>query len=124
MKRQTTQRKAILESFAKAKGPLTPQKVLEHAQKIQPNLSLATVYRTLKLLEDEKSIVAVHIPGESSRYELKRSEHHHHFFCQACETVYDFEIACPVINLTDTSVLDGFVITDHSLTFYGFCPTC
>ena len=54
MKRQTVQRKAILASFSKAKGPLTPQEVLEHTQKIQPNLSIATVYRTLKLLEHEK----------------------------------------------------------------------
>ena len=124
MKRQTVQRKAILVSFSKAKGPLTPQEVLEHTQKIQPNLSLATVYRTLKLLEHENHIVAVHIPSESPRYELKRSEHHHHFYCQVCEIVYDLEVACPIASLTNTSLPGGFAVTNHDLTFYGLCPTC
>ncbi len=124
MKRQTVQRKAIIESFSKATGPLTPQEVLEHTKKTQPRLGLATVYRTLKLLEQENQIVAVHIPSESARYELKRNDHHHHFCCQACETVYDLEVNCPIVKLTDTSLPGGFAITNHDLTFYGLCPAC
>ena len=69
-------------------------------------------------------IVTVHIPGESSRYELKRSEHHHHFCCQVCEIVYDLEVTCPIVNLTNTSLPGGFAVTNHDLTFYGLCPTC
>ncbi len=124
MKRQTVQRIAILESFSKATGPLTPQEVLNHTQKTQPRLGLATVYRTLKLLEEENQIVAVHIPGRNTRYELKRSDHHHHFCCQVCETIYYLEVNCPVTNLTNTSLPGGFAVTNHALTFYGLCPTC
>ena len=124
MKRRTIQRRAIFESLSMATGPLTPQEVLEHAQKTQPNLGLATVYRTLKLLEQEGKIVTVHIPGESARFELARSDHHHHFCCEACETVYDLKVNCPVAHLTDNPLPGGFAVTDHALTFYGLCPTC
>ena len=124
MKRQTTQRKAILESLLQATGPLTPQEVLEQAKKTQPSLGLATVYRTLKLLEQEGEVTIVHIPGESARFEVTYDDHHHYFCCKACETVYNLDVNCPVDSLTGETLPGGFAVTNHALTFYGLCPTC
>ncbi|MGL4608840.1 MAG: Fur family transcriptional regulator [Trueperaceae bacterium] len=123
MQRQTAQRQAILGVLQSSSGPLTPQEVLELAQEKHPGLGLATVYRNLNTLETEGDIVAVYIPGESCRYEIKRG-HLHHFCCQVCERVFDFNEVCPLELLDNSRLPSGFFVTNHRLTLYGVCPEC
>jgi Fur family ferric uptake transcriptional regulator len=124
MKRQTSQRRAILTALEEAPGPLTPQEVLEHASKLQAGLGLATVYRNLNTLEAHGMISQVHLPGETTRYELAGRGHHHHFRCQRCEGVFELDAKCPVAILEGVTLPGGFVVKDHELTLYGLCPTC
>ncbi len=121
MQRLTAQRTAIHQVLATAGRPLLPHEVLEAAQAQVPGLSLATVYRNLKALQDDAEIRAVDLPGEAARYELASHGHHHHFQCRACARVFDVH-ACP----GDLSRLapPGFVVQDHELTLYGQCKDC
>jgi Fur family transcriptional regulator, ferric uptake regulator len=121
--RHTAQRQAILEVLQTSPGPLSPQEVLDLAQLKQPGLGLATVYRTLSLLEAEEEIVEVNIPGENSRFEPKRG-HHHYFQCQSCERIFDLFEPCSLSILEGSQLPNGFLVKDHHLTLYGLCSEC
>ncbi len=124
MKRQTSQRRAILQVLEHAPGPLTPQEVFELASKEQASLGLATVYRNLGNLEANGEVIAVHLPGESTRYEPAGRDHHHHFRCECCEGIFELEAKCPVAVLEGVTLPGGFMVKDHELTLYGLCPNC
>jgi len=121
MERNTRQRTAIREALSRAARPLLPQEVLEAAQPAAPGLSIATVYRNLKVLVDEGQLRPVMLPGESARFELADVGHHHHFQCRQCQRVFEVH-ACP----GDLQGLApaGFVVEDHDLTLYGRCQDC
>ena len=99
MKRQTAQRRAILDALQHAPGPLTPQEVLDAARNNHAGLGLATVYRNLSALEEAGEVIPVHLPGESARFEVSGRGHHHHFRCEGCQGVFEFEASCPVATL-------------------------
>ncbi len=124
MKRNTSQRRAILTALESAQGPLTPQEVLDFAIQEQASLGIATVYRNLSSLEEQGEIVAVHLPNDSVRYEPAGRGHHHHFRCQSCEQVFELSAKCPVAILEGVTLPGGFKVQDHELTLYGLCPSC
>lgn len=121
MERLTRQRTAIFESIEAACRPLLPQEVLKAAQISVPTLSLATVYRQLKLLVESGDLHPVLLPGECARYEPARQKHHHHFQCNYCHRVFDVH-TCPG-NL-DSMAPAGFTVENHDLTLYGSCNEC
>ena len=121
MERSTRQRSAIRTVIDAAGRPLSPQEVLETAQAEVPALSMATVYRNLKMLVNEGEIATVTLPGDSPRYESSEHAHHHHFQCTQCKRVFDVH-ACPG-NLAQLAP-KGFTVEHHELTLYGRCDNC
>ena len=124
MKRQTAQRRAILDALTHAPGPLTPQEVLDAAREVHAGLGLATVYRNLGTLEQDGEVVPVHLPGESARFEVSGRGHHHHFSCETCGNVFELTATCPVAVLEGVTLPGGFAVKHHELTLYGLCPSC
>jgi len=121
--RQTRQRDRIHQVIRDAQGPLTVQEIHERAQRDIPGLGIATVYRTLNLLQEGQQIQTVILPTGETRYEMSDLGHHHHFQCRVCEEVYDLD-TCPVSVPDGSEVGEGFVVETHELTLYGVCPTC
>lgn len=121
MERKTRQHQAIYDVIVGAHRPLLAHEVLALATEVVPRLSLATVYRNIKTLQDEGSIKAVVLPGQNPRYELASRSHHHHFQCRQCERVFDLE-ACPG-NL-DNLAPSGFMVEEHEIILYGRCSEC
>lgn len=121
MERNTRQRAAIRAAIAGARRPLLPQEVLDSAQAEAPGLSIATVYRNLRVLVEEGALQTVQLPGENVRYEIAGAGHHHHFQCRQCQRVFEVH-ACP----GDLASLapPGFSVEDHELTLYGRCSDC
>jgi Fur family ferric uptake transcriptional regulator len=121
MERSTRQRAAIRNALEAAGRPLSAPEILASAQSETPSLSLATVYRNLKQLVDDGTLLPVVLPGENPRYEIAHQGHHHHFQCRKCERVFDVH-ACP----GDFQHLapPGFVVDGHELTLYGTCADC
>jgi Fur family ferric uptake transcriptional regulator len=121
MHRMTRQRAAISRVIQRAKRPLSPGEVLEHARTAVRAVGLATVYRNLKLLVEEGAVKVIELPGENPRYELATSAHHHHFQCTSCQRIYDVP-GCPG-NLRRLAPR-GFTVEDHDVTLYGRCSDC
>jgi len=122
IQRNTRQREILRRLIAEAPGPQSVQELLGAAQTELPALGIATVYRTLKLLEEAKEIRAVVLPGGESRWEPSDRGHHHHFQCRACSKVIDF-LGCPLHLHADT-LPGGFVVETHEVTLIGLCPDC
>jgi Fur family transcriptional regulator, ferric uptake regulator len=119
--RRTTQKEAVKMAFTEATHPLTPQELLAAGQRHSPTLGIATVYRAIRALTADQTVIAVALPGESPRYELSEMEHHHHFQCRQCSKVFhlhgcmgDFQKLLP----------SGFQLDDHDVTLYGKCADC
>ncbi|MBM4259898.1 MAG: transcriptional repressor [Deltaproteobacteria bacterium] len=121
MDRNTRQRHAIELVFKAADRPLSVQDVLEAGQKILPALGIATVYRAIKGMVDEKWLTPVQIPGENPYYEPAGKTHHHHFRCRQCQKVFELE-GC-VFDF-DKHLPNGFHAEHHDLVIYGRCPIC
>jgi Fur family transcriptional regulator, ferric uptake regulator len=90
VERLTRQRLAILDALRASGRSLSPPELLELAQRQVPTLSLSTVYRQLKALQDGGQIGTVELPGQPPRFELvaptatacppdcdAHGEHHH-----------------------------------------------
>lgn len=121
MERKTPQRDAIRALFTHDGDPLSPNEIHALAAEQVPTISLATVYRTIRALEELGEIVPVELPGEPDRYELAGKNHHHHFVCESCGKAFDVN-ACPG-NLSHMTP-DGFVLNRHEITLYGTCNAC
>jgi Fur family transcriptional regulator, ferric uptake regulator len=121
MQRQTRQRDAIRAALAAAGRPLSPHEVLAAARGAMPRLGIATVYRTVKALVAEGTLLAVELPGAPARYELAGKRHHHHFHCRACDGLFEVE-ACPagIRGLLP----GGFRLEGHEIILYGVCRGC
>lgn len=104
-----------------ASRPLSPREILDAAQKSVEKLGMATVYRTLRSMVDDKAVVVVDVPGDAARFEIAGKDHHHHFHCTKCKKVYEVD-GCPgeLAHLTPP----GFVLEGHDLTLIGKCAGC
>lgn len=124
MSRQTPQRVAIEQVLLAAGRPLGPQEICDLAQQQVSSLNLATVYRTLKRMVEEKQIAMVELPGDSPRYEIQsgEEEHHHHFRCRHCNAVYDLNKGC--VKGLGALLPKGFSMSGHDLVLYGTCESC
>lgn len=103
--------------------PLSPAEVHVQAGESLPQVSISTVYRALRALQEEKRIVAVSLPGTSDRYEAKAcaERHHHHFHCDGCGRVFDI----PGCGLRVNGKLPkGFSLARHEVVLYGSCGEC
>jgi Fur family ferric uptake transcriptional regulator len=121
MERNTRQRGAIRRAFQRTDRPLGTGEVLELARSEVGGLGIATVYRNIRTLVDERWLAVVELPGAVPRYELHGKEHHYHFNCRTCNRV--FEAPGCVGSLAELVPL-GFALDDHELVLYGRCAEC
>jgi len=121
MERTTAQRKAIHTALERAGRPLSPPEIFQDARSLAPGLGMATVYRTLKRMLDDKAIQQVEMPGEAPRYERAGMGHHHHFRCCGCGRVFDwFGCKCPC----EQNGPQGFNVERHEVFLFGKCTEC
>lgn len=118
----TRQRQVIGRLLQDAEGPLSVPELHQRALSELPKLGVATVYRTLKLLQEQGAAHMVTLDGENL-YEASGRGHHHHFACRRCQRVFTLH-TCPVVLPAGTIYPGGFVIEAHELTLYGLCPDC
>ena len=96
-------------------------------KKVCPDIGLATVYRTVSLLEEIGVIFKLDLNDGCSRYELVHSEEqhrHHHLVCNECKAVY--EVQDDLLDELEARIEGtyGFKILDHSVKFFGICAEC
>jgi Fur family transcriptional regulator, ferric uptake regulator len=88
-------------------------------------VSLATVYRTLKLFREEGLIDEMRLGGCNCRqYERTDSTRHHHVVCRHCGRVVEFE--SPIVSqlVEEIERSSGFKVTGMEICLEGCCPEC
>src|SRR5258708_24969939 len=72
----------ILSVNQEADSHLSIDQITERVQKLNPNVSLSTIYRTLELLRELGLVRENHLPGEQPHYEAAEGKDHHHLVCR------------------------------------------
>ena len=117
--RITEQRKVIARVLSDADDHPDVEKVYERASAIAPGISIATVYRTVRLFE-EAGILDRHDFGDGrSRYEAAPEAHHDHLI--DVETGKVVEFVDPEIEALQKQIAAklGYRLVDHRLELYG-----
>lgn len=124
----THQRRAIVDTIIENEGKhLTAEEIYDEVKKDCPEIGLATVYRTVLLLEDLKVVSRVDLSDGCSRYELIHADEihrHHHLICSSCHNI--FEVQEDLLENLEHKIETAyhFKILNHSVTFYGLCDKC
>ena len=96
-------------------------KVREHDARV----SVATVYRTMKLLHECGLAHARNFGDGQTRYEAAVGRHHHdHLICTRCGTIVEFENDRIEVLQEKVARQHGFQVTSHKMELYGFCEAC
>jgi len=122
----TIQREVILETLYSSDEHLTPEALHHLIQKKYPELKtgIATIYRTLSLLEESNVVTSLSFGAQGKKYELGAKEHHDHLICTECGEITEFvdeEIEKRQHIITQKL---GFKMKDHSMQIYGTCKKC
>jgi Fur family ferric uptake transcriptional regulator len=124
-RRITGPRQAILRILAERRSPMSSKELFERLDKGDCNL--ATIYRSLHLLEELGLVKRFDFGDSVARYELMTSEadgHHHHLVCTQCSGVVEIEDCFPAELEQKISRRNGFKGVTHKLEFFGVCPRC
>ena len=122
--RLTPQRRLIARIFEERGGHLNAEEIHRLAQRQHPRLSLATVYRTLRLLKESELVRELRLDGEGYHYEIAREEPHQHMVCLSCGRVIDFTCDhCAQVH-GDLADQYGFRITGARVELLGYCAEC
>ena len=106
---------------------LSAEDVFLLVREISPDIGLATVYRTLELLNELNVVDKIQFGDGVSRYDLRQegaAHFHHHLVCIECGAVD--EIQEDLLEDVEAIVEKkwNFSIKDHRLTFHGICYRC
>jgi Fur family ferric uptake transcriptional regulator len=87
---------------------------------------LATVYRSMHLLQEHELVRKVEFGDGSARYELIRAgnDHHHHLVCTHCREIVELDECFPKELEDAIARRSGFRAVTHRLEFFGICPKC
>ncbi|MCB1651565.1 MAG: transcriptional repressor [Alphaproteobacteria bacterium] len=116
--KMTGQRRTILKVLSDASDHPSVEDVYDRAKAIDSSISIATVYRTLSML-DELDIVTRHEFQEGySRYEVNE-DHHHHLIDLETGKVIEFQNEELEILKKKIAQELGYDLVDHRLELYG-----
>jgi len=131
--RFTLPREIIIDVLYQKKGHLSIEEIFFEAHKINSEIGLTTVYRTLDILNKMGVVNKFDFGDGRARYEFVEEmggNHHHHLVCASCKKIIDYTdfINEELIFLKKAeeglSSKYNFKITGHMVRFYGLCEEC
>jgi|SRR5690606_8925738 len=117
--RITRQRRVILRILSEIDDHPDAMAIFRRAVKIDDSISLSTIYRTMKLLEDQGAIQRHAFEGGPSRFEAAHGAHHDHLIDIDTGNVIEFHSE-RIEQLQDEIARSlGYEIVHHRLELYG-----
>lgn len=121
----TRQRDLILDVFFAAPGHLSVDELAALTRRVDGRVSVATVYRTVKLLVESGLADARNFGDGQTRYEATvGKQHHDHLICTGCGGISEFEDKRIEILQEAVARRHRFQVTSHKLELYGLCERC
>ena len=116
--KMTGQRKVILQVLGDSSDHPSVEDVYDRAKKLDDSISIATVYRTLSLLDELDLVIRHEFQEGYSRYEVNW-DHHHHLIDLETGDVVEFQND-ELEKLKEKIAEDlGYELVDHRLELYG-----
>tara|TARA_Y100000590_G_scaffold407561_1_gene497922 strand:- start:193 stop:606 length:414 start_codon:yes stop_codon:yes gene_type:complete len=115
----TDQRKIIAKVMSESQDHPNVDELYKRVSKVDSRISIATVYRTVKLFE-ESGILAKHeFKGGKARYEELSESHHDHLIDVKTGEIIEF--VNEEIEILQKKVAEkyGYELVDHKLELYG-----
>jgi Fur family transcriptional regulator, ferric uptake regulator len=123
--KHSRQRELIVEAFFAMNGHVTVEELVARVRKDDPRVSLATVYRTMKLLAECGLASARQFGDGQTRYEAAAGrEHHDHLICRVCGEIVEFSNDRIEALQDAVAKRHGFEVESHKLELYGRCARC
>ena len=123
--KSTRQRALIVDTFFGAGGHVSVEDVWSRVRKLDARVSVATVYRTMKLLAESGLAHARNFGDGQTRYEAAVGrEHHDHLICTNCQKIIEFENDRIEAMQDMVAKRHGFKVTSHKMELYGLCRDC
>ncbi|MFQ3621551.1 MAG: transcriptional repressor [Spirochaetales bacterium] len=121
--RNSRQRKRILELLRSTTVHPTAAWIYDQLKVEFPNLSLGTVYRNLRILQEQGEITHLDFGSTFDRFDGRRDTHYH-FICDSCGKIID--VSLPIFQELEKKAAKqiGGNIYRHRLEFFGLCPDC
>src|SRR3954469_2512818 len=116
----------VVAVFLQTKAHIDLQALHAAVRKRHPGIGFATVYRTMKLLEDAGLAHARRFgDAKETLYEVAVGRSHHdHLICQSCGRIVEF-MSQEVERLQDQiAAKHGFALSRHHHELYGTCSEC
>ena len=129
----TPQRRLIFKALEGKTSHPTADDIYQEVRSVIPDISVATVYKTLNELVKLGLILEIKHDGEQSRFD-PRTDQHSHLTCLgtkvndkgktiSCGRLEDIALDISNLQIPDAQK-QGFTIVNHEVIFYGYCPDC
>jgi Fur family ferric uptake transcriptional regulator len=122
----TKQRELVLKFLYENNGHFTPEDIYTLLKEQHPdvNIGIATVYRTLALLETSEIASSISFGVQGKKYELGLKKHHDHLICTKCGTIIEFYDETIEERQEAIAKRFNFKMTDHTMKITGLCEKC
>jgi Fur family transcriptional regulator, stress-responsive regulator len=125
--RVTRPRIAVLEAVD-AHPHADTETILSAVRTGLPDVSRQAVYDVLNALTAVGLLRRIQPLGMVARYESRVGDNHHHVVCRSCGIIADIDCAvgeAPCLTPSDDdNVLEGFVLDEAEVIYWGLCPDC
>ena len=121
----TGPRQALLELLRKQPHPMSSKEMFDALPK--DLCDPATVYRSLRLLEQMGMVKRFDFGDGTARFELLEEGddgHHHHLVCTRCAEIIELDECSMTESEERIAARNGFKSVTHKLEFFGICPAC
>lgn len=122
----TNQREIILYTLYNNEEHFSSEELYTLIKREYPDLSvgIATVYRTLTVLEENGLVSSISLGTQGKKYEIANKPHHDHIICEKCDKIVEFEND-KIEELQHTIAKENdFQLTKHIMQLYGICKEC
>lgn len=117
--RMTDQRRVIAQVLSNADDHPDVEEVYKRASDVDSHISIATVYRTVRLFEEAGILERHDFRDGRSRYEPVSDEHHDHLINIETGEVIEFHLEEIEQLQDDIAKKLGFRLVDHRMELYG-----
>ncbi len=122
-RRHSKQRETILAMLRSTRDHPTADQIYDEVRKQVPRISKGTVYRDLKILQEDGAVKELSPPDTVGRFDATM-EPHYHFRCDRCGRVFDLDEAVDQELDARVAKRTGYKVTHHELEFRGLCRDC
>jgi Fur family peroxide stress response transcriptional regulator len=119
----TTQRIAVCRFALHSRDHPTAQRIYNEVRKMHPTVSLATVYKTLRILTEHSLIQELDLPQSQARFD-SYVEPHINLICMQCGNIQDFDDKTAQETVERASAKTEFTRTGQRIDIYGMCKAC